>query len=156
MRRRDFIATIGGAAAWPLMARAQQRDRLRRIGILAGSDPIQGLGTDAFKQALADLGWNEGRNIRFEEPRTDTDEQLTLRAAQLARLAPDAIFVDGSPPLQAMRRATSDIPIVFANVGDPVGQGFVSSLARPAATLPASPPSANSAWSANSSTCSRN
>jgi putative tryptophan/tyrosine transport system substrate-binding protein len=116
-------------------ARAQKAQTMRRVGILAGADPIQGLGTAAFKQALAGLGWTEGRNIRFEEPGTDTDEQLTLRAAQLARLALDAIFVDGSPPLQAMRHSTSDIPIVFANVADPVGQGFVSSLARPGGNI---------------------
>jgi len=132
MRRRDFIAAIGGAAAWPIAARAQQRAVMRRVGILA----VEAIGAaDAFKKELARLGWTEGRNIRFEERRPDTDEQVLLDATQLARLAPDAIYVESSPHLLAMRHAAGDIPIVFSNVGDPVGQGFVSSLARPGGNI---------------------
>jgi putative tryptophan/tyrosine transport system substrate-binding protein len=127
MRRRDFILAICGAAALPIAARAQRVESVRRVGIFA----LPADAVDAFKKGLADLGWIEGRNIRFEERRPDTNEQFPLYAAELARLAPDAIYVESSKYLQAMRHATSDIPIVFALVTDPVAQGFVSSLARP-------------------------
>jgi putative tryptophan/tyrosine transport system substrate-binding protein len=135
MRRRDLIVAIGGAAATPISALAQRAVTMRRVGILeptsAGFD-----GTiEAFKKGLAGRGWTEGRNIRFEERRPDTNEQLPLYAAQLARLAPDAIYVEGSPSLLAMRHAAGDIPIVFAGVSDPVAQGFVSSLARPGGNI---------------------
>jgi len=133
MRRRDFIVAIAGAAALPIAALAQRAATIRRVGILVGVDPFSGV--DAFKKGLVGLGWTEGHNIGFEERRPDSDEQLPLYAAQLARLEPDAIFVYGSAQLQAMRHATSDIPIVFAGVGDPVAQGFVSSLARPGGNI---------------------
>jgi putative ABC transport system substrate-binding protein len=150
MRRREFIAGLGsglgtglgtglGAAAsavlWPLAARAQQGVRVRRIGILRLTNNFVETSADAIKKGLAGLGWTEGRNTRFEEPRFDNADQLLFYAAELARLAPDAIFVLGSSALQAMRHATSDIPIVFAVVADPVGQGFVSSLARPGGNI---------------------
>ena len=146
MRRREFIAGLGSAAAWPVAARAQQAGPVRRVGILhsIGVD----FGTrfyaqvDAFKRALAGLGWAEGRNLRFEERRADNNADLPVHAMQLARLAPDVIFVVGSPALRAMRPASADIPIVFASVADPVVQGFVSSLAAwrtLAATSPALP-----------------
>ena len=130
MRRRTFIAGLGSAAAWPIVARAHQAERVRRVGILAGS-PTR----DAFKQGLAKLGWTEGRNLRFEERWADKAENLPAVAAELARLAPDAIFAVGSPPLRAMQRATSEIPIVFAGGVDPVDQGFVSSLAHPGGNI---------------------
>jgi putative tryptophan/tyrosine transport system substrate-binding protein len=137
MRRRDFIVAIGGAAALPSAALAQRAVTVRRVGILAsGFSRGDALFVDPFKKALAGLGWIEGRNIRFEERRPDdTAEQFSLYAAQLARLAPDAIYVVASPSLEAMRHATSDIPIVFSSVSDPVGQGFVSSLARPGGNI---------------------
>jgi putative tryptophan/tyrosine transport system substrate-binding protein len=132
MRRRDVIVAIGGAAALPIAALAQKT--MRRVGILTSG--VVALGTvEAFQKGLAGLGWTEGRNIRFEERRPDTDEQVPVYAAQLARLAPDAIYVGGSQNLQAVRHATSDIPIVFSGVTDPVGQGFVSSLARPGGNI---------------------
>ena len=135
MRRRDFIAGAAGAAAWPLAALAQKTERVRLVGILVGNS-ADALGwTEAFKKGLAGLGWTEGRTIRFEERRPDTDEQFPLYAAQLARLGPDVIHVQGSQSLQAMRQATNDIPIVFKGVSDPVAQGFVSSLARPGGNI---------------------
>jgi putative ABC transport system substrate-binding protein len=133
MRRRDFIGPIGGAAALPMAALAQKAVSMRRVGILVGADPFRSL--DGFKKGLAELGWAEGRNIRFGERRPDIDEQLPLYADQLVRLAPDAIYVQSSPHLQAILHATSNIPVVFANVSDPVGQGFVSSLARPGGNI---------------------
>jgi putative ABC transport system substrate-binding protein len=144
MQRRSFLTFLGGAAAaWPLTARGQQGDRMRRIGILQlGSSrtadrslfgPIQ---LEALKRGLVELGWIEGRNIRFEERWADGNFQLLpIYAAELARLTPDAIFVSNSPTLREMRHATSEIPIVFAGVADPVGQGFVSSLARPGGNI---------------------
>ena len=144
MRRRDFITLLGGAAAvWPLATRAQQGDPIRRIGILQlGSSQTTGrsifgqIPVEAFKRGLAELGWIEGRNIRFEERWADGNLQLLpTYAAELARQTPDAIFVSNSPTLREMRHATSEIPIVFAAVADPVGQGFVSSLAMPGGNI---------------------
>jgi putative ABC transport system substrate-binding protein len=133
MNRRAFIAGLGSAVAWPLAALAQKAVSMRRVGILVGADPFHSI--DGFKKGLAELGWAEGRNIRFEERRPDIDEQLALYANQLVKLAPDAIYVQSSPHLQAIRHATSDIPVVFANITDPVGQGFVWSLARPGGNI---------------------
>jgi putative ABC transport system substrate-binding protein len=134
MRRRDFIVGLGGSAAVPIAALAQKAESAR-VGILAPTSSVGESAVDAFKRGLAGLGWTEGRNIRFEEPRPNSGEQLSVNAVELARLAPDAIFAFASQALQAMRHATSDIPIVFANVGDPVGQGYVSSLARPGGNI---------------------
>jgi putative ABC transport system substrate-binding protein len=132
--RRQFVKLLGGAAvAWPLATRAQLADRVRRVGILI---PAVILGrADAFKKGMAARGWVEGRNIRFEERVASRPEQLPIQAAELAKLAPEAIFVTGSDALRAMRHATSDIPVVFSVVADPVGQGFVSSLARPGGNI---------------------
>jgi putative ABC transport system substrate-binding protein len=113
---------------------------VRRVGILLAASRTD-IGSpdyaavDAFKQGLAGLGWAEGRNARFEERWANNDAELAVQATELARLACDAIFVVGSPPLRAMRRAGGDIPIVFAVVADPVEQGFVSSLAHPGGNI---------------------
>jgi putative ABC transport system substrate-binding protein len=137
--RRDLITLLGGAAAWPLAARAQQGGPARRVGILhsmlVDSGPLVPAQVDAFKRVLAGLGWAEGRNLRFEERWADNYADLPVRATQLARLAPDVIFVVGSPALRAMRRGSADIPVVFASVADPVEQGFVSSLAHPGGNI---------------------
>jgi putative ABC transport system substrate-binding protein len=137
MRRREFIVGLGSAAMWPVVARAQQSGSVRRVGILtnftAGS-PTRAW-VDAFKRELAGLGWVEGRDVRFEDREPNNDADLPAVATELARLAPDAIFVAFSPALRAMRRASADIPIVFAQVGDPVEQGFVSSLAHPGGNI---------------------
>jgi putative ABC transport system substrate-binding protein len=142
LRRRDFITLIGGAAAssvWPAAARAQQGEGMRRIGWLAGpakgTAPIAGQ-LNAFKRAIADLGWIEGRNVAFEERWAANDpERLHPLAAELVVTRPDLIFVVTSLMLTIIRRATGTIPIVFSNVTDPVGQGFVSSLAEPGGNI---------------------
>jgi putative tryptophan/tyrosine transport system substrate-binding protein len=140
MRRREFITLLGGAAAsWPLAAHAQQPERVRRIGWLGtgaeGTGSVQDR-LNAFKRGLADLGWIEGRNLAFERRWANNDTtRLRSHAAELAGLRPDLIFVTGSESLLAMRQATGIIPIVFALVFDPVGQGFVSSLAQPGGNI---------------------
>jgi putative ABC transport system substrate-binding protein len=138
MRRREFIAGLGGAAAWPIVAGAQQGERV--IGVLHSTSqddvgsPIL-IRFDVFRRALAELGWIEGRNIRFVQRWTNNSELLPTYAAELVQFSPDAMFVTGSPSLRAVRGATSVIPIVFSAVIDPVGQGFVSSLARPGGNI---------------------
>ena len=137
--RRDFIAGAAALATWPLAAQAQQRERVRRVGIMGGSRTDAGSPSyaqvDAFKRVLAGLGWSEDRNVRFEERYPSDNNEMVVQATELAHLAPDAIFVVASPRLRAMRRATADIPIVFASVADPVEQGFVSSLAHPGGNI---------------------
>jgi putative ABC transport system substrate-binding protein len=138
IRRREFITLLGGsAAAWPIAARAQQA--MRRIGILeAGSRTVTpgSRRVDALREGLADLGWTKDRNIQFQERWANGNaDLLPVYAGELVRLVPDVICVSNSACLRAMRHATSDIPIVFSVVADPVGQGFVSSLARPGGNI---------------------
>jgi putative ABC transport system substrate-binding protein len=139
MRRRDFIALAGGAAAWPLGARAQQPDPMRRVGLLLGiaeNDPEARLRVKAFQQGLRDLGWLDGRNVRIDYRFAASDpERIKQYVAELVRLAPDVIVGNSSPVIAALRQATSTVPIVFAVVNDPVGQGFISSLARPGGNI---------------------
>jgi len=136
MRRRDFITLIGGAAvAWPLAARAQQGDRVRRIGVLmniAADDSETQARRAAFLQGLQELGWSEGRNLRIDYRWGvgDTDRHRA-NAAELVALAPDVILAHGGPIMGALQRATRAVPIVFVSVTDPVGAGYVASLARP-------------------------
>jgi putative tryptophan/tyrosine transport system substrate-binding protein len=136
MRRREFIAGLGSAAAWPVTARAQQRDRMRRIGLLVSALPAddpewQARGT-AFVQGLQELGWTDGRNARVDFRFGLGDaERLRKLAMELVGLAPDVLVAGGTPALPALQQATRTLPIVFANVQDPVGSGFVASLARP-------------------------
>jgi ABC-type uncharacterized transport system substrate-binding protein len=136
MKRREFITLLGGAAAvWPLAAGAQQGERMRRIGVLlpATADDLrfQTL-VGAFLQGLALLGWSIGRNVRID-PRWATPNAAEIRrhAAELAALAPDVILAHGSGAVGALLQATRTVPIVFPIAGDPVGAGFVDSLARP-------------------------
>ncbi len=136
LRRREFITLLGGAAAWPLVARAQQGERVRRIGILAGlaeTDPEAQARDAAFRQALQQLGWTDGRNVRYEQrSRAGGNVDLARRnAAELVALAPDVILVGGATNMEALQPATRTIPIVFAGLTDPVGAGYVESLARP-------------------------
>jgi putative ABC transport system substrate-binding protein len=136
MRRREFIMLLGGAAAtWPLVAQAQQSDQMRRIGVLmniAASDPEGQSRVAAFRQGLQDIGWNEGRNVRIDY-RWDANDAVRSRryAVELIALAPDVILAAASPAVAALQEATRTVPIVFATVIDPVGAGFVESLARP-------------------------
>jgi putative ABC transport system substrate-binding protein len=135
MRRREFIAALGGAAAWPIAARAQQPERMRRIGILlnASSDDPQYQGwVGAFLQALALLGWTIGRNVRIDTRWAGANAaEIRRHAAELVALAPDVILAHGAGPVAALLQATRTVPIVFVAVVDPVGGGFVDSLARP-------------------------
>ena len=139
MQRREFITLIGGAAAWPLAARAQQPDRMRRIGVLmpfAESDPEYQGSVASFRDALAKLGWVEGRNLRIDYRWAGGDVgKLSGYAAELVALMPDAIFVMNSVAVAALQRATRSAPIVFADVPDPVAAGFVSSVARPGGNI---------------------
>src|SRR5262249_5813835 len=134
--RRDFITLLGGAAAaWPLAARAQQATKLRRIGVLqalAADDAESSRRFTAFVQGLQELGWAEGRNMRVDV-RWGAGDAGRIRdyAAELVAMAPDVIFVIGAGSLVPLQQATRTVPIVFALVSDPVGAGFVESLARP-------------------------
>ena len=130
MRRRDFITLLGGAASWPLAAHAQQASKAARIGYLAFRSPISA--DDAFLKGLFELGWVEGQNIVIERRfAAGNAEQLKGSAAELVRLKVDVIVTAASAPTKVAKEATASIPIVFANAGDPVGQGFVQSLPRP-------------------------
>ena len=135
MRRREFLGALSGAAAWSTAARAEQAVRARRIAVVMGtadSDSDQKALVSVFTQALAALGWNEGTNIDIEYRWAAGDTaRLRAYAAELARLAPDAIFVQGTPAATALRQAAPTTPLVFVNVTDPVSSGLVSSLARP-------------------------
>ena len=135
MKRRAFIAALGGAAAWPLAARAQQGERVRRIGVLlpaASDEPLFQERLGAFLQALGQLGWNIGRNVRIDiRWATANADDIRKHAADLAAAAPDVILAHGSSTVRPMRQATRTVPIVFPVASDPVGAGFVNSLAKP-------------------------
>jgi putative ABC transport system substrate-binding protein len=135
VRRREFITLLGGAAAWPLAARAQQPERLRRIGVLmtvAADDPESQRRMTAFVQGLQEVGWTDGRNVRIDTRWSASDADLGRRyAAELVALAPDVILASGETIMPALRQATRTVPTVFVQVADPVGAGFVDSLARP-------------------------
>jgi putative ABC transport system substrate-binding protein len=139
MNRREFITLIGGAAAWPLTARAQQADRARRIGVLTGgdeNDPVRKTYVSAFTQALANLGWTDGRNVRMELRWGGDDiNRIRALARELVGLQPDIILTYATPATAAVQRETRTIPIVFAGVGDPVASGIVTRLDRPGANI---------------------
>jgi ABC transporter substrate binding protein/GMC oxidoreductase len=134
VKRRDFITLLGGAAAWPLAARAQQ-ERMRRIGVLmsyAADDPAGQARLLAFAQELAQSGWIDGRNVRIDVRWGAVDpERIRSHAAELVALAPDVIVASGSAIVGSLLQATRAVPIVFAQVAEPVGAGFVQSLPRP-------------------------
>ena len=141
MKRREFISLLGGGAAvvssvyWPLVAQAQQPGRVRRIGmlwIIAETDPQAIKNREAFLKQLHQLGWSAGDNVHIDH-RSDADDanRQSTYAAELIGLAPDLIVAEGTPGLAAVQLATRTVPIIFVNVTDPVGQGFVESLARP-------------------------
>jgi putative ABC transport system substrate-binding protein len=140
MRRREFVTGLGGvAAAWPIAARGQEPDRIRRVGLLLGigaNDPEARSRVKAFQQGLRDLGWTEGRNVHIEYRFAASDpDQIKEHVAELVSLAPDVIVANSTPVLAAFRAATSSIPIVFAVVNDPVGQGFIANLAHPGGNI---------------------
>jgi len=136
MKRREFITLIGGAAAtWSLAARAQQADRMRRVGVLqsrAADDPEAQARLAVFAQGLQELGWTEGRNVRIDYRWAGADaDRFRTYAAELVALLPDVILASSSQSLAALLQTTRAVPIVFVSVIDPVGAGFVASLARP-------------------------
>jgi putative ABC transport system substrate-binding protein len=134
LKRREFISLVGGAAAWPLAARAQQGERMRRIGVLlnaAADDPEMQARVGAFLQALALLGWTIGRNVRIDTRWATDAAEIRRHAAELAGLAPDVILANAASTVGPLLQATRSVPIVFVTVADPVGAGFVDSLARP-------------------------
>jgi ABC-type uncharacterized transport system substrate-binding protein len=136
MRRREVIALLGGGAvAWPLAARAQQGERMRRIGVLMilGADDAESPARVAvLTQGLQQLGWAVGRNVQIEYRwGADSGGQTRTLAAELVALAPDVILTVGIPALAAVKQVTSTVPVVFVNTVDPVGAGLVESLARP-------------------------
>jgi putative ABC transport system substrate-binding protein len=140
IRRRDFITLLGGAAvAWPLAARAQQGDRVRRIGMLLGSDendPVQKTYVSAFTQALADLGWTDGRNVRIDLRWHGGDNnRIRALAQELVGLQPAIILTGTTPATVGVQRETRTIPIVFVNVTDPVVTGVVARLDRPSGNI---------------------
>jgi putative ABC transport system substrate-binding protein len=134
-KRREFITLLGGASAWPLAARAQQGERMRRIGVLtnlAADDPEAQARIGAFLQGLQESGWAVGRNVRIDYRWGGSDAGRTSGyAAELVALAPDVILTSGSTALAPLLQVTCSVPIVFSQVPDPVGAGFVKSLARP-------------------------
>jgi ABC-type uncharacterized transport system substrate-binding protein len=139
MRRREFITFFGGAALWPLTAQAQQPERMRRIGLLLGyseGDAVGQASVAVFRQRLRELGWTEGRNIRIDTrwAGADPDKARTF-AKELVGLAPDVIVPSSNLVTQILQRETNTIPIVFVFVGDPVGSGFVTNVARPGGNL---------------------
>src|SRR5262245_44851300 len=136
MKRRSFITLLGGAAAaWPLQARGQQRERIRKIGVLMGGAAEmtdQQAGLAAFKQLLHQLGWTEDRNVQLEIRWVGGDPARVRRyAEELVALPAEVIMTNGAFTLEALLRATRSVPIIFCSVTDPVGSGFVESLARP-------------------------
>jgi ABC-type uncharacterized transport system substrate-binding protein len=135
MRRREFISGLGSAAAWPLVARAQQPQRLRHVGVLMNvvqGDPSGPAEVVALLQGLMELGWIQGRNIdvEFRWPGGDI-ERVNTFAKELVRLRPDVLIGQSTPGTAALKQESSTIPIIFVNVTEPVEQGFVESLARP-------------------------
>jgi putative ABC transport system substrate-binding protein len=135
LRRREFIAALGGAAAWPLTVRAQQGDRVRRIAVLMPfdeNDPVSKRRLSAFTQALADLGWAHGRNVRMDLRWVAGDfDRIRAFAPELVGLQPDIIMVESTAATVALQGETRTISIVFANLNDPVASGIVARLDRP-------------------------
>ena len=140
MRRREFISLLGSTvAAWPLPARGQQRDRVRQIGVLSPfseNDPETKAKLVALKERLERLGWTDGRNVRIEYRFSDGNiDRTRAAAAELVALTPDVIVAYANPAVSALKPITSTIPIVFTQVSDPVGSGFVADLAHPGGNI---------------------
>ena len=137
--RREFIVGLGGAATWPIAVRAQQPERMRRIGVLqigSESDPVSQLRRAAFVDGLRKFGWTEGTNLLIHDRWVGDDaDRIRLYATELTGMRPDVIWATGSLPLLFFKRATRTIPIVFTQVYDPVGSGFVTNLTRPGGNI---------------------
>ena len=139
MRRREFIAVGGAAAGWPLAARAQQADRARHIGVLMAfdeTDPRANAWLASFTRGLSELGWAPGHNLRIEVRWAgDSVDRMQMFAKELVGRQPDVILAFGTPVTVALKRETRTIPIVFASVSGPVGEGFVASLSHPGGNI---------------------
>src|SRR5262249_4107847 len=139
MRRRNFIALAAGAVTWPLAVRAQLAEQIRRIGVLLSigeSDPLSVMRMKSFQEGLRELGWLEGRNVRFDNRWAEADaDRYRTYAAELVSLGPDVILASSTPAVRALQQATRTIPIVFVSISDPVGDGFVTSLATPGGNM---------------------
>ena len=139
MRRREFVGLVAGAAAWPLVARAQQGASMRRLGVLAGYAANDSLGQSLatiLPQSLAALGWIEGQNIQIDWRWASADPKLYQNyAAELVALRPNVLVVQSSPAVAALRRPPNSIPTVFIMITDPLGQGFVKNLAHPGGNM---------------------
>ena len=153
MRRREFIGLVGGAAAWPMLSRAQETERMRRVGALIGgaeTDPEFQARVAAFRQNLEKLGWSEGKNIRIDYRFTAASQERTESfAKELVALQPEVIFASSTLPATALHRESRTIPIVFGIVADPIGLGFVVSLSRPGGNMTgftSSEPSISGKW----------
>ena len=154
MRRRDFITLVGGAAvAWPLSAGAQQSDLIRRVGVLtpySEDNPDAALRVTALRQGLLKLGWEQGRNVQFEHRWGASDAEAIYKfARELVDLRPDVILTDTTPVTAGVLHETRTIPVVFVQVGDPVGSGFVASFPHPggnATGFNVFPPTMTSKW----------
>ena len=132
IQRRQFITLLGGAAAWPLAVRAQQGNRVRRIGVPLSGDEDYSVPVSAFTRALAGLGWTDGRNVRIDLRRYGGDtNRMRALAQELVSLKPDIILTGTAPATVALQRETRTIPIVSATVGDPVASGIVPRLNQP-------------------------
>jgi len=137
-RRRDFITLLGGAAAWPIAASAQQPDGMRRIGVLmslAEDDPEMTARLAGFRQGLEKRGWSDGRNVRIDYRFAPASAQVQVLAKELAALRPEVILAHTTPVTAALQQESSTIPIVFTAIADPVGSGFVTSLPRPGGNI---------------------
>jgi putative tryptophan/tyrosine transport system substrate-binding protein len=139
MRRREFIATVGSAAAWPLVARGQQPERARRLGVLMGwpeADPQIQAVFASFKRRLTELGWSEESNLHIDVRWVAGDiNRVVSLARELVALQPDAILAGSTPATVALQRETKTIPIVFVQVTDPIGSGFVERLSHPGGNI---------------------
>ena len=142
MRRREFLGALGGVAAWPVVARAQRPERLPRVGILlnsAADDAVYQALVGAFLQGLALLGWTIGRNLQIETRWAgNRSEDIRRHVAELVALTPDVILANGTSTLGPLLQVSRTIPIVFVQVTDPVGSGYVESLAKPGGNATAS------------------
>jgi len=159
VKRREFITLLGGAAAaWPLAARAQQGERVRRVGVLsnfAESDLEAQSMVEALHQTLQELGWVEGRNLRFDHRwAAGNSTRIQAFAKALVALQPDVIVGHVTPAVAALQKETSTIPIVFIQVSDPIGAGFIANLAHPGGNITGFTTS-NLRWWANGWKCSR-
>jgi len=138
MRRREFVGLVSSAVVWPLAARGQPSDRVRRIGVLVGlaeNDPEMKRRLAGLREGLEKLGWSEGRNVRIDYRFAPSGSQVQVLARELVALEPDVILAQSTPATTALKRETSTIPIVFASVADPIGSGFVTSFSRPGGNL---------------------